>query len=131
MGGASPPQDTWSSRGLGSCPPPQKEKGSPGSLGGGLRRFCQAEGRRAGSGGTGVGERHQLPPPLGPLQEGGVPLPAQGGGASESQVLFPGGGAALLQSLRHVPHSPLCSLSLPLGVLVMISGVKGSPALGG
>ena len=79
MGGASPPQDTWSSRGLGSCPPPQKEKGSPGSLGGGLRRFCQAEGRRAGSGGTGVGERHQLPPPLGPLQEGGVPLPAQGG----------------------------------------------------
>ena len=79
MGGTSPPQAAWSSRGLGSCLPLQKEKGSPGTLGRGLRRFHQAEGRRAGSGGTGMGERHQHPPPLGPSRGAGSVSQLRGG----------------------------------------------------
>ena len=106
-------------------------EGQPGIPGWRAEKVLPSRGEKSWERRNRGGREASASPSAGAPPGGRGPSPSSGGGASESQVLFPGGGAALLQSLRHVPHSPLCSLSLPLGVLVMISGVKGSPALGG
>lgn len=101
MGGASPPQATWSSRGLGSMSS-SPEEGQPGIPGWRAEKGSPSRGERAGSGGTGVGKRHQLPLRWGPSRRAGS-LSQLRWGASESQDPVPWGRAALLQSLRPCP----------------------------